>query len=438
MGCGASKALAAAPPQGDAPTKQLDVPTEQLMLHAQTHMQLLAQPQPEQVEAGDGPVPVRFVSLTKLKAHGRLPRFGSVQDFVHPVTSEPNANLCELRETFDPAKTCFVFISHRWDRPGVGSRGHPDNTDNHKCQLIVTGLERMRGTHNEVIPADMEVAVWVDFCCIDQDGAPASELNNLGNLIHGCDLFFTPVIDPDHESWAAHGELIGTEIFDGYGAAGWKEYWGRGWCRVEAMLAAVKPRLDGRGTLFRGALGNRRPHVIFGTRELMGLGGPDFLPPLLNASFQRYAPEKGQLTKESDREAIRHLTNEVRADVKEVVACWVDEYQGKGAGTGRRVYDDGSVREGEWVDSVEHGSGSMLLADGATYEGEWKDGKREGRGTVVFASGSIYGGQWKDGKMHGQGRYVLANGDVLHDGEWPRVLHWKPQINKVAMCGALQ
>ena len=58
-------------------------------------------------------VPTRFMLLDELIAHGRLPRFGSEAGFKHPVTGEPNANLCKPREAFDPAKTCFVFVSHR-------------------------------------------------------------------------------------------------------------------------------------------------------------------------------------------------------------------------------------------------------------------------------------------------------------------------------------
>ena len=58
-------------------------------------------------------VPTRFMLLDELIAHGRLPRFGSEAGFVHPVTGEPNVNLCKPREAFDPAKTCFVFVSHR-------------------------------------------------------------------------------------------------------------------------------------------------------------------------------------------------------------------------------------------------------------------------------------------------------------------------------------
>ena len=59
--------------------------------------------------------------LDKLRAHGSLPRFGSQPSFVHPVTGEPNANLCQPREEFDEARTFFVFISHRW-----WSEDHPE------------------------------------------------------------------------------------------------------------------------------------------------------------------------------------------------------------------------------------------------------------------------------------------------------------------------
>ena len=62
--------------------------------------------------AGAESVPTRFMLFDELVAHGRLPRFGSEAGFVHPVTGEPNVNLCKPREAFDPTKTCFVFVSH--------------------------------------------------------------------------------------------------------------------------------------------------------------------------------------------------------------------------------------------------------------------------------------------------------------------------------------
>ena len=58
-------------------------------------------------------VPIRFVPLDDLIKHGRLPRFGSAESFKHPLTGEPNANLCKLHESFDASKTCFIFVCHR-------------------------------------------------------------------------------------------------------------------------------------------------------------------------------------------------------------------------------------------------------------------------------------------------------------------------------------
>ena len=148
--------------------------------------------------AGSGRVPTRFLPLEVLIAYGMLPRFGSKAGFVHPLTGEPNANLCRSRESFDPKKTIFVFVSHRWLNPGNGAWGHPDDDQQRKFTLIVAALEKLCGGSNAPVPAGMEVAVWVDYCCIDQDGAPASELDNLGGLIQACDLILTPVVDVDH------------------------------------------------------------------------------------------------------------------------------------------------------------------------------------------------------------------------------------------------
>ena len=93
--------------------------------------------------------------------------------------------------------------------------------------------------------------------------------------MQACDLMLTPVVDVDHKQWKLPQEQGKTvsNWFDEYLAPGWKEYWSQGWCRVEAMLAAVKPVAAGRAELFRGAmkvhlLGGHRPHVLFGTKEL--------------------------------------------------------------------------------------------------------------------------------------------------------------------------
>ena len=48
----------------------------------------------------------------------------------------------------------------------------------------------------------------------------------------------------------------------------------------------------------------RRPMVLFGTKEQEENRTPLFLPPLLNSTFDKYAPEAGALTKEDDRVAV--------------------------------------------------------------------------------------------------------------------------------------
>ena len=203
-----------------------------------------------------------------------------------------------------------------------------------------------------------------DYCCIDQDGAPASELDNLGNLMEACDLMLTPVVDVEHQKWA-YPEGSVSNWFDQYLAPGWKEYWSRGWCRVEAMLAAVKPVAAGRAELFRGAmrvhlLGGHRPHVLFGTKELERNAPVIFLPPLLHSMFEQFAPDKGALTKEDDRVAVQRLTVEARKDVVELVVGWVGEYRGEGVGRGKYVHADGAVLEGEFKDGELHGHGKQV------------------------------------------------------------------------------
>ena len=366
-------------------------------------------------------VPTRFVRLGKLKAHRAFPRFGSASGFKHPLTGEPNTNLCEPREAFDPAKTCFVFVSHRWLKPGNGAAGHPDNERRDKFQLVISALEKMCGGVSTPVPAGIEVAVWMDYCCIDQDGAPASELDNLGNLMAGCDLVLTPVVDPEHARWAyPPGDW--KDPFAQYLAPGWQEYWKRGWCRVEAMLAAVKPVTEGRAALFRGAMSaalqaHRRPHALFGTKELEGRLAPFFMPPLLHAHFETYAPERGKLTKASDRAAVTKLSDEARGELVELQLGFVGEYQGDGDGEGRHHGADGSVFEGQFKRGKPHGRGRSTSADGGVYDGEWVDGAMHGHGLYVYGSGDQYEGAWHRGDMHGHGRYVSAGGDV-YEGEF--------------------
>ena len=143
-----------------------------------------------------------------------------------------------------------------------------------------------------------------------QDADPGDELKQLGALLHVCDLVLTPIVDPNHAAWklpSEKGELLpAAGYLEAYKAEAWLEYWKRGWCLVEAMIAAAYPVLnkEQRALLFRGALGNaiaagRRPHCVFGDKEVARNGPPQFLNPLLHSTFDAHKPEEGDLTKPS-------------------------------------------------------------------------------------------------------------------------------------------
>ena len=104
----------------------------------------------------------KFVALSDLRKHGRLPRNGSTPGFRHPMTGQPNApELLRPQSSFDKAKTAYAFVSHRWLSPGMGERGHPDNTDNAKFKLLLKMCEKLCGGPNTPVPAGFEVALWL-------------------------------------------------------------------------------------------------------------------------------------------------------------------------------------------------------------------------------------------------------------------------------------
>lgn len=114
------------------------------------------------------------------------------------------------------------------------------------------------------------------FSCINQDGAPAIELEErMASLVGMCDLILTPIVDPMHEEWAL--PLTFHNGIDDYKAEAWQEYWSRAWCRVEAFLAVSVPidhsNRENTAHKLRGGIrvandAGRRPHAIFGTKEL--------------------------------------------------------------------------------------------------------------------------------------------------------------------------
>jgi len=366
---------------------------------------------------------LRFVPFAAFKANGCVPRFGAAPDFKHPLSKRGNDNLCIPLHKFDREKTAFIFVSHRWLTPRPGAAGHPDDVDTHcKHELICEAVARLKGP-NSPIPENFKVALWMDFSCVNQDGAPAAELEErMAALIGVCDLLLTPVADSDHASWKL--PISFNNAIEDYQAPAWREYWRRAWCRVEAFLAAVVPveSYQERARLFRGGMNvalsaGRRPQVIFGHKEVAENRPPLFLPPMLNTTFHKYAPAKGNLTSEGDRPVIIALTETARRHVHDDDIGYQGERnaQGEPHGNGRCLFDDGGVYDGEWADGAQHGTGTYLWSWGDSYTGGWQRGKKHGQAVHTYADGGKFVGAMADDMRNGYGRFKYGHGDE-YDG----------------------
>lgn len=87
------------------------------------------------------------------------------------------------------------------------------------------------------------------------------------------------------------------------------------------------------------------------------------------------------------------------------------------SGTGKYIYKNGDIYEGEWksslsiiliLDGNKHGIG-RFMSDSMVYEGEWHHGERQGRGILTLSQGDVYEGYFNKGKKEGQGIYTWSN-----------------------------
>lgn len=108
-------------------------------------------------------------------------------------------------------------------------------------------------------------------------------------------------------------------------------------------------------------------------------------------------------------------------------------------GKGKKVYSTGSVVEAKFKNGLEYGYGKYTSKDGSfwyegnfdhgegngkgkmfvngvLYEGTFVDSKWEGKGKVVYENGDTYTGDFKSDKMHGQGTFTWVNGDKYVGG----------------------
>eukprot|EP00735_Rhodelphis_limneticus_P001251 TRINITY_DN11834_c0_g1::TRINITY_DN11834_c0_g1_i1::g.16518::m.16518 TRINITY_DN11834_c0_g1::TRINITY_DN11834_c0_g1_i1::g.16518 ORF type:complete len:324 (+),score=18.06,sp/Q5PPV3/MORN3_XENLA/38.01/6e-33,MORN/PF02493.15/0.00026,MORN/PF02493.15/3.7e-05,MORN/PF02493.15/4.1e-06,MORN/PF02493.15/0.00043,MORN/PF02493.15/6e-08,MORN/PF02493.15/0.0053,MORN/PF02493.15/29,NVEALA/PF14055.1/0.16 TRINITY_DN11834_c0_g1_i1:82-972(+) len=108
-------------------------------------------------------------------------------------------------------------------------------------------------------------------------------------------------------------------------------------------------------------------------------------------------------------------------------------------GRGIVTYPDGSRYEGEFKAGVRNGLGKMeyaapttankLYRNGDVYSGEWLDDKRHGFGVLMCPNGDRYEGFWQNDKKEGEGKYYYYETRKVYFGEWR---------NDIAKCGELK
>jgi hypothetical protein len=364
---------------------------------------------------------IRIIPFSDFCSLGRFPRF--------PDDARCTVSLSNLTvEEYD--RSLMIFVSHCWLRGWSGAEGwdgrpHPDTVDGDKYKLCVDGIGKIM---KSMASGMQNCYLWMDFGCIDQDGDPAGELKMLDKIISVCDCLFTPIFDKDHEHWQ-FPTLI-SNMYDDYLSSAWNgqqfSYMNRGWCRVEMFYAVNVPLLEdssGRKAKFTAGLAyhrsqGRRPHLLYGNKEVVDLGNPHVLPPLQNSYYEKYSPIEGFVSFEKDKETINRLVKELEPFMKKVKVGYEGEYKdGKKHGKGKYTFACGDVYEGEWKDDKKHGKGKYSYADGNMYEGELKDDNKHCKGKFTYACGDVYEGEYKDDKKHGKGKYTYADGDVC-EGEY--------------------
>jgi hypothetical protein len=217
-----------------------------------------------------------------------------------------------LSHTIHSRDSLIIFISHTWLRGGsdcIGWDGifHPDNANNDKLQLCIDGIERL---WQSLAPSMQFCYVWFDYSCIDQTLAdPTMELERLDQVMSICDCMFTPIVDSNYMKWNLH--LFGN-LFVDYQAESFRHgnlaYLNRAWCRLEMLYAAniplqieSKAYVGNRYLKFLGGLKfaaeqNRRPHILYGSKEYYTSKQLLMLPPLAKSYFHEYNPEMGFFT----------------------------------------------------------------------------------------------------------------------------------------------
>lgn len=419
------------------------------------------------------PIIIRVIPFSELLKRSSFPRYPNDRDIVVDA------------RTVDAKSSLFIFVSHCWLRGWPGAEGydgkpHPDNAFHSKYLLLLDAIKRV---HESMAHSMEECYIWFDYGCLNQDSPnPALELQHLDKIMQMCDCVITPLYDEGWQNWSLH---LSGNIFTDYRANSWRDgenaYLQRAWCRMEMLYAASIPlRSESRpggnrylkftAGLKVAADNNRRPHVLYGSREYNWTKQLLILPPLRNSYFHIYNPLEGHLHYTADMEKIKSLMEElkpyIQAEIEEKYEGSLDSsgcregygklrysngdrYEGnfhKGMkegdqynqtslliqyhyfrsqlcldlmslGYGTLYYSMGDVYRGAFFQNLRHGNGMMQYANGDCYIGEFSQNYRNGRGVLRYANGNVFEGFYGYGTQKGPGRFYSNNGD-FYEGQF--------------------
>jgi hypothetical protein len=360
---------------------------------------------------------IRLIPFPAFKEAGQIPRYPPVDD--KNVKTVETILLKDLTLT-QYQNSLFVFVSHRWL-----TEHDPDNEDHVKYNLCVKGIEDIL---RFMAPGMETCYIWIDYACIDQSKEPAEETRkSLKDAIRICDCMFTPIYDPDHESWEFKNLSPGSDPYDDYKSSGWEVYRGRGWCRVEMWYAATVELWEDkdRHSKFAYALQThhllgKRTHFLYGTKEANQSEShpPRPLPFLQNSYIDKYNPSEGNYFDQTDREKVDFLFKEIRPLIKDIVASYNGKRNHKGEkhGKGKEIELNGSEYEGSFQCDKKHGNGKLLYSRGDCYEGDFENDNRHGRGVHLYGNGRKYHGDFLDNNRHGKG--IMTSSHHVYDGDY--------------------
>ena len=79
---------------------------------------------------------------------------------------------------------------------------------------------------------------------------------------------------------------------------------------------------------------------------------------------------------------------------------------------GYKMYSNGSIYLGHFLNTSRHGFGICYYPDGHVYTGMWNNGKRCGVGKMTYGNGNSYEGTWLGDVQMGCGSFYYTDGSV--------------------------